>query len=354
MDHRRVSERHLRSSGSGLTNGVHYYFRVTAHNAVGFGPYSTVVGAVRAPCRRCRGRRRRHGQRQRQVDVAGPVEHRRGRGRQLRPAAMNGTRAGRTSPSRRGRSTTCSPPDQRHPLLLPHPRPQRRRLGLGRHRRERRAADAADAVPACSRVAGERGSSWIVLQWQAPYSNGGAPITSYWVEIWKNGAFYYGKETMAVASLLDAFAVASYGSYEVRISARNDAGDGAYCTSYVPVVRRRLARRCASCRRTVRRGSPSPAPAAEPRRIADRCPSPLAGRWWARRRAGRVHAGVARPGLPGVLHLRTVGSRQDPARRRVPRRGRWRRGAGCCGPRRTGPTAWCRWRPSPTCSRRGP
>ncbi len=83
-------------------------------------------------------------------------------------------------------------------------------------------------VPWCNVYQPVNGLLRIALKWQAPSSNG-APIDYYWVEIWKNGIYYmsYKKEAYQLSGQVDVF---SPGIYDVRISAHNAVGDGAYCS----------------------------------------------------------------------------------------------------------------------------
>ena len=115
---------------TGLTNGTTYYFRVVAHNAVGNSPSSNIVSAVPRTTAPSAPRRLTATSGNRQVRLAWTS-----------PAANGGAAIDRyivqRSTTSTGPWTTVSNPialqyrrhrsDQRHQILLPCRRPQRRR-----------------------------------------------------------------------------------------------------------------------------------------------------------------------------------------------------------------------------------
>lgn len=90
-------------------------------------------------------------------------------------------------------------------------------------------------VPSCQAWQSSPGSKWIVVKWQAPYTDGGAPITHYEVTIYKNGVWYTAHTVPNQVNLVDALPVASYGQYEYRVKALNNAGYGAACGTGITV-----------------------------------------------------------------------------------------------------------------------
>ena len=83
----------------------------------------------------------------------------------------------------------------------------------------------------CTAAQINRGSKLITVDWQRPGSDGGAPITSYYIEIEKNGTFYTSYEKQndntnhaPVAVFNDTSEV-----YVISVAARNAAGLGPAC-----------------------------------------------------------------------------------------------------------------------------
>lgn len=74
---------------------------------------------------------------------------------------------------------------------------------------------------------------YAIVTWQPPSSNGGAPITSYEVSLWRNGvnvdivSVYPGDPQVGVLT------PSGYGSYDVRVRALNTAGYGPACWTTV-------------------------------------------------------------------------------------------------------------------------
>ena len=77
---------------------------------------------------------------------------------------------------------------QRHPLLLPGLRPQRRRAEPGEQHRQRHPAHQADGAPLVGGGGRRSVSGQIRLTWVAPASNGGAAITDYIIQRSPNGS----------------------------------------------------------------------------------------------------------------------------------------------------------------------
>ncbi len=230
----------LSYTAGALTNGVHYYFRIVAHNAAGWSPSSTIVTAVprtvpTAP----------------RSPVAIP-----GNGTitltWLAPASTGGatidTYAVQYSSTGVGGWQSVGWPKtltykeyfltngtKYYFRIVAHNAagwgpPSTVTYGV--------PLTVPSVVPICNAVQGTQGSKYITVLWQAPYSDGGAPIEDYRIEIWTNGVFWYGEYRSGGqpinGTFHDAFYV-GYGSYDVRVSARNLAGDGSYCLAHVAV-----------------------------------------------------------------------------------------------------------------------
>jgi hypothetical protein len=93
------------------------------------------------------------------------------------------------------------------------------------------------AVPACNAAQINQGSKLLTVDWQRPASDGGAPIESYYIEIRKDGKFYYPYEKPndnTNHALVTVFNDTSE-VYEVLVSARNAAGLGPVCGDTVIV-----------------------------------------------------------------------------------------------------------------------
>ena len=178
---------------TGLTNGTRYYFRVFARNAAGNAsrssnvanaiPATVPIGAAVVDGRRdqvpvrsaCRGWPRRRTAARRSPTTSSNAH------RTARPAGSTINDGVSTTTTLHGHRA-----DQRHPLLLPGLRPQRRRHEPGEQRRQRhpahRAVRAALAAAAPTNVSGQ-----IRLTWVAPPSNGGSAITDYIIQRSPNG-----------------------------------------------------------------------------------------------------------------------------------------------------------------------
>jgi titin len=89
--------------------------------------------------------------------------------------------------------------------------------------------------PYCHAQQASYGSTWMVVDWQAPVSDGGAPITYYEITLWRGGVYYDGITVPNNPNHIATLQAYIYGGYDVRIRALNTAGFGAPCwtTAYM-------------------------------------------------------------------------------------------------------------------------
>jgi hypothetical protein len=88
-----------------------------------------------------------------------------------------------------------------------------------------------DAPAACSATASAYSSKQLVVWWEAPPSNGGAPITSYLIQLWKDGSIY-GEVSAKPDSIYTTIQLYHSGLFYVRVMAANAAGWSAPCYTF--------------------------------------------------------------------------------------------------------------------------
>ena len=226
----------------GLTNGTKYYFRIRAHNAAGWSPVSTTVSAVPRtvpsaptsltntpgdgwialswkPPTNSGGAAINMYMVQRATSLAGPWT--------TLPVQTptNGIYTGLTN------GTTYFFRVSAHNALWD--------ANNGWSAFSYVVADVPRTVPgapvSCSASNGSGTTYWVTFAWQPPSSNGGAAITAYRVELWKNGSLYSTTTAQAGSPYVAATEVGSIGLYYVRVRALNPAGFGPPCYTFVYV-----------------------------------------------------------------------------------------------------------------------
>jgi Fibronectin type III domain len=88
-----------------------------------------------------------------------------------------------------------------------------------------------DPPAACSATLSAFGNKNLVIWWEAPPSNGGSPITSYLIQLWKDGSVY-GELTAGPGSIYTTVQLYHTGLFYVRVLAHNDAGWSAPCYTF--------------------------------------------------------------------------------------------------------------------------
>ena len=89
-------------------------------------------------------------------------------------------------------------------------------------------------VPSCQAWQASYCWRWVAMKWQPPYTNGGAAITHYEVTLYKNGLWYNAQTVPAnQTNFVTALQAWTYGTYEYRVKALNQAGYGGQCGTTV-------------------------------------------------------------------------------------------------------------------------
>ncbi len=222
-----------------LVNGTKYSFRVRAHNAAGWSPASTVVSAV-----------------PRTVPNAPPPPT-------VTPADGSVTLTWQ-SPSGNGAAVgyyqvqrAVNPVSwTTFPAQLPAEFIDFNVINGGTYYYRVRAHNAAgwgpystvvigvprtwpSAPASCSATGFQVSKKWVSFGFQAPLSDGGAAITSYVIQVFRNGVYQgtTGLSPSGPPPYSGVFQVLYSGNYDVEISAENAAGLGPAChtTTSVPV-----------------------------------------------------------------------------------------------------------------------
>ena len=226
----------------GLTNGTKYYFRIRAYNAAGWSPVSTTVSAV-----------------PRTVPTAPTyLTSTPGDGSialSWKPPTSNGGAA--IDMYMVMRATSLAGPWTTLPVQTPtngiytgltngttyyfrvYAHNALWDANNGWSAASYVVADIPRTVPgapaACSASNGNHTTYYVAFTWQPPSSNGGAAITSYRIELWKNGSLYSVTTAPPGSPHYALTEVGSTGLYYVRVRAQNAAGFGAPCYGFVYV-----------------------------------------------------------------------------------------------------------------------
>jgi Fibronectin type III domain len=93
------------------------------------------------------------------------------------------------------------------------------------------------APASCSASGFEVTKKWVSFGWDAPASNGGAPVTGYVTQVFRNGIYQGTQGSSPTPPYHDVFEVQYSGNYDVNIYPMNKAGWGPAChaTTTVPV-----------------------------------------------------------------------------------------------------------------------
>jgi Fibronectin type III domain len=224
-------------TATGLANGTRYYFRIRAHNAAGYGALSTIASAV-----------------PRTVPSA--------------PTAVG------TNPSYKNVTLTWAAPSGNGAKIDKYEVQQSTTSNSGwapiaqpafpttttatatglsngtRYYFRIRAHNAAgwgqfsypvsavpywtpDAPATCNAVQSSVGSVWMIVDWDAPAFDGGSPIESYDISLWRLGKEYDRTTLNMPTNLVATMEVTAFGNWDVQVQARNAAGLSLPCSTSV-------------------------------------------------------------------------------------------------------------------------
>ena len=221
-----------RFTATGLINGTRYFFRVAARNAAGTGPFSAAVAATprTVPC----GTAALIGD---AVVASGPLAW-------SAPASNGGAAITdyviQRSRSRSGPWTTVNDgvstarrvhrhrPQQRHPLLLPRRRPQRRRHRLVLGRRHGDAADRAIGTAGAEGGTVVASSSTDVESAGIERRRGDHRLRHPTVAASRSGPWTTVNDGVSTARQFTVTGLTNGTRYFFRVAARNPAGLGSW------------------------------------------------------------------------------------------------------------------------------
>jgi predicted phage tail protein len=225
-------------TAKGLANGTRYNFRIRAHNAGGYGAFSTIASAVpRTVPSASTAVGTNPGYKHVTLVWAAPS----GNGAKIdkyevqQSTSLNSGWA-RIAPPAFPTTTTATATGLSNGTKYYFRIRAHNAAGWGQFSYPVNAVPywTPDAPAMCTAVPSSPGSVWITVSWQAPAFDGGAPIESYDISLWRLGK-EYDRTTinMPINNLVGTMQVNAFGKWDVQVIARNAAGVSLPCFTSV-------------------------------------------------------------------------------------------------------------------------
>ena len=220
-----------------LANGTRYNFRIRAHNATGYGAFSTIASAVprtlpSAPTAVGTNPSYKHvtlawaapsgnGAKIDKYEVQQSTSLNSGWGQIAQPAFPTTTTA---------TATGLTNGTKYYFRIRAH-----NAAGWGQFSYPVSAVPywTPDAPATCTAVPSSPGSVWMIVSWQAPTFDGGAPIESYDISLWRLGKEYDRTTANVPVNFATSMEVNAFGKWDVQVQARNAAGLSLPCSTSV-------------------------------------------------------------------------------------------------------------------------
>ena len=227
---------------AGLFNGARYYYRVAAHNEAGWGPYSWAISAVPRTVPNVPWGMTVKPVTSTSHDLIWPGPRQR-----RRPSSTSTRSIGRANPN--GPWDPIAHPTNPfysatqlklgHHVLLPHLRPQRRRLESVEQRGQPGTTPktAPSAPYYCSAVQAPAapGHPNVRFDWNAPVSDGGSPIQGYMISVFQMGSGTYVKAIYTTDPNSFKYDSLPTGYFDIYIQVFNSVGYSPKCTTWLSV-----------------------------------------------------------------------------------------------------------------------